>query len=124
AVWVRLAQHDLEHRDLLWTKLNDYARDICWLSHQTCEKYLKALLVSRDSHPARTHELPLLLAALRATGLDLTALEADCALLAEHAVDPRYPEGLQLGAEDARAASEAAERVVRAVLALLPPSLR
>src|SRR5437867_3813475 len=55
--WLHVAERDLRLRDLLRNVVDDYSAQICWLSHQTCEKYLKALLVSRRVHPARTHKL-------------------------------------------------------------------
>jgi hypothetical protein len=81
--------------------------------------FLKALLVSRHVRPARTHELTLLLRALRDDGLELGPLDADCALLTAHAINPRYPVGLRLTHEDAQAAYAAAQRIVTAVRANL-----
>ena len=122
--WLTWAERDLKHRAHLVATEESYAPEICWLSQQTGEKHMKALLVARNLKPAKTHELTLLLAALRATGLPLAGLDADCALLTEFAVAPRYPGGPKLSDEDARLASEAADRVVTAVRAHLPPSLR
>lgn len=84
---------------------------------------MKALLLSQWTRPERTHDLERLLAALRNVGCALPALDADCALLTKHAVLPHYPAGLNLGPEDASAALAAAERVVAAARALLPPSV-
>jgi HEPN domain-containing protein/predicted nucleotidyltransferase len=122
--WMQAANRDLRHRDLLRSIVRDHFwPEICWLSHQTCEKQLKALLVLRHVRPERTHDLSQLLHALRAAGVPLTALDADCELLTEHAITPRYPAGLKLGEEDARAASDAADRVIAAIREHLPPRL-
>ena len=83
---------------------------------------MKALLVSRWVRPERTHNLTDLLTALRAAGCPLQDLDEDCKLLTNHAIEPRYPKGLKLGTEDARTAYAAAQRVLEAVRADLPPS--
>ena len=84
---------------------------------------MKALLVSRWMRPERTHDLEKLLAALRVAGCALPNLDDDCKLLTKHAIKPRYPAGLDLGEDDARLATEAADRVVSAVRAELPRSI-
>jgi HEPN domain-containing protein/predicted nucleotidyltransferase len=120
AEWIESGERDLRHRHLLQDSSDDYSPEICWLSHQMCEKYLKALLVSRWVRPKRTHDLQELLAALRAAGCALPGLDADCELLTDHAIKPRYPEGLNLTAEQARLASDAADRILNAVRGELP----
>jgi HEPN domain-containing protein/predicted nucleotidyltransferase len=121
--WLESAERNLRMREDLKATGKEYSPEICWLSHQICEKYMKALLVSLGVRPKRTHDLSDLLGALRANGLALPGLDADCKLLTKHAIDPRYPAGLDLGEQDARAASTAAERVIATVRALLPPRL-
>ena len=121
--WLETAERDLRHRDDLRATGKEYSPEICWLSHQTCEKHMKALLVSRWVRPSRTHDLEELLVALRTAGCALPGLDDDCKLLTKHAIEPRYPAGLNLGEEDARRASAAADRVVSAVRAKLPPSI-
>jgi HEPN domain-containing protein len=118
--WLESAERDLRHRELLATSKEDYSPEICGLSHQTCEKHMKALLVSRWVRPKRTHDLGELLEALRVAGCALPRLDADCALLSKHAITPRYPAGLHLTANDARVATDAANRVLAAVRAELP----
>ena len=117
--WLESAERDVRHRQDLFATARDYSPEICWLSHQTCEKHMKALLVSRWVRPRRTHDLTELLSASRNAGCPLAGLDDDCALLNEHAVTPRYPAGLSLNTGDARVATEAADRVVAAVRAEL-----
>lgn len=118
--WIEVAERDVRHCELLRNSADDYSPEICWLSHQMCEKYMKALLVSRWVRPERTHKLGVLLAALRAAGCPLAGLDGDCALLTKHAITPRYPKGLSLNARDAAAAYAAARRVLEAVQSELP----
>jgi uncharacterized protein len=122
--WMEAAERDLRGRRDLEDSGNEHSELICWLSQQAAEKYMKALLVSRNLSPVRTHELTLLLAALRAAGMALKGLDADCALLEEHAVSTRYPRRRQLHVDDARLTSAAADRVVSAMRELLPPRLQ
>ncbi|HEY4219469.1 MAG TPA: HEPN domain-containing protein [Gemmatimonadaceae bacterium] len=119
AEWLESAERDVRHADLLRRTSTDYWPEICWLSQQMCEKFIKALLVSRFVRPERTHNLTELLAATRRNGIDLGALDDECALLTEHAIAPRYPAGMGLTEENARVASAAANRIVSAVRALL-----
>lgn len=121
--WLETAERDLRHCVDLIATGKDYSPEICWLSHQTSEKHMKALLVARRVRPARTHKLDELLSALRSAGCELPNLDDDCELLTTHAIAPRYPAGLDLGEEDARGAFAAAERVVAAVRDQLPPRL-
>lgn len=121
--WIESGERDLRHRQVLMESSEDFSPEICWLSHQTCEKHMKALLVSGWVRPDRTHNLAKLLSALRAAGCTLPGLDADCELLSKHEITPCYPAGLSLTAENARIASEAADRVLVAVRAELPPSV-
>jgi uncharacterized protein len=121
--WLEAAQRDARHSEHLKSAGEDFSPEICWLSHQMCEKYLKALLVSRHVRPKRTHELTDLLEALRESGCALPGLDDDCKLLTNHAITPRYPAGLDLGVDDARIAYAAAQRIVSAVRGKLPPRL-
>jgi HEPN domain-containing protein len=118
--WLESADRDVRHAEHLLRSAETFGPDICWLSHQMCEKFLKALLVSRHVRPARTHELNLLLRALRDDGLELGAFDDDCTLLTGHAITPRYPAGLRLTDENASATYAAAQRIVTAVGANLP----
>jgi HEPN domain-containing protein len=121
--WIDAAERDLRHCELLRSSNEHFYPEICWLSHQTCEKLMKALLVARHLRPKRTHDLVQLLSALRDSGCALPGLDDDCRLLTKHAITPRYPAGKNLGVDDARTAFVAAERVISAVRAELPKRL-
>jgi HEPN domain-containing protein len=88
-----------------------------------CEKYLKALLVARRVRPERTHILTDLLRAVRGSGAALPGLDADCELLTKHAITPGYPADNKLRLNHARKAFAAAQRIISAVRAELPPRL-
>jgi HEPN domain-containing protein/predicted nucleotidyltransferase len=120
AEWIESGERDIRHADHLWRAPESFWPEICWLSHQMCEKFIKALLVSRFVRPERTHDLTSLLGPLREDGADVGALDVDCTLLNKHAITPRYPAGMHLTEQDARSASAAAARIVAAVRARLP----
>jgi HEPN domain-containing protein/predicted nucleotidyltransferase len=117
--WLEAAERDLRHCRLLREQGSEFAPDICWLSHQATEKHLKALLVARGVRPERTHDLWRLLASLRAAGVPMVGLDADCELLTGHAIAPRYPAGKNLRTTDADTAFAAAGRVIAAVRGVL-----
>jgi HEPN domain-containing protein/predicted nucleotidyltransferase len=121
--WLKAAERDLQTRQDLMNVGRDHSPEVCWYSHQSTEKYMKALLVARRVRPKRTHKLEELLGALRGAGLALPDLDADCKLLTGHAITPRYPAGNDLGEEDARAALEAADHVIAAMREHLPRRL-
>lgn len=118
--WLEVAARDARQLEVILPHIDELAPTICGLSQQMCEKYMKALLVSRRVRPERTHNLGKLLVALRAAGCPMPGLDADCELLTNYAIDPRYPAGNRIKVEEARLASEAASRIVRAVRAELP----
>lgn len=116
--WATRAKLDLEEArfSLQHKRPSQY---VCFLAQQSAEKYLKALLVRHLVRPGRTHNLKELLVYLRGVGVHLSALDADCELLAPLAAKSRYG---GLGAFDeaiARAALAAAERIAAAVAPLL-----
>jgi len=119
AEWMESAERDIRHAELLRRAPEAYWPEICWLSHQMCEKLMKALLVARFVRPDRTHDLTTLLRMLREDGADLGPLDVECELLSKHAITPRYPPGLHLTEQDARDASAAAGRIMAAVRARL-----
>jgi HEPN domain-containing protein len=82
---------------------------------------LKAMLVSHDQPPPRTHDLVALLAHCTRIHPDLAALEDACRRLTFYAVAARYPEDLyQLSEKDARPLVALAREVRAEVLRRLP----
>ena len=119
AEWVESAERDERHCRDLWQLRGDYWPEICGLSQQMCEKFMKALLVSCFVRPKRTHDLTELLEATRQNSIDLGPLDDECKLLTTHAITPRYPAGMRLTEENARIANAAAQRITAAVRSLL-----
>ncbi len=73
---------------------------VCFHSHQTAEKALKAALILVGAQPLRTHDLPRLLDELAAGDARWEEIRDLCEALSDYAVSPRYPEW-ELTAPDA-----------------------
>lgn len=86
--WLRYAQEDLETAERLLG--SGIPRQVCWLSQQSAEKALKAVLVLLQADFPRTHDLDVLLT-LIPDGWAVKADIADLAELSEWAVEARYP---------------------------------
>lgn len=118
--WMSIADKDIYHaRHHLTDDLEDWSDEICYLSQQSAEKALKALIVSRHLRPPRTHNLNFLVELVRSRGISLPDLEAECLLLSPYAVEPRYP-GPVITRAQARAAVVAAEAIIASVRNHLP----
>lgn len=118
ADWIFRARQDLQVAGLVLGK--GYWDHAAYHAQQSGEKYLKALLVKANVRPARTHVLEELLVGLRALGIGLEGLDADCAFLSKFALRSRY--GI-VHASEAQAchALECIERLSRAAEGLLTP---
>lgn len=130
--WLKTAERDLYHARFHLADPGEWAKEICFLSQQSAEKFLKALLVAYRLLPMRTHDLRKLLEELRSVGVLVPKIREDCALLSRYAVAPRYPDfdpewgdndntsASVLSGRDALQAIEAVERIAATVRAELP----
>jgi len=136
--WVAHAERDLRLAVHLSSDFAEWKEGICFNSQQAAEKFLKALIISKHRHPARTHKLRVLLAHVRKIGMALDDLDEDCSFLTPFAVEVRYPgEGerkrlatsgdtfwmarpREMTEAEARRALPAAERIAAAVRSHLP----
>ncbi len=120
--WVLKAEHDL-----LNIENNLAAREIPWdtvgfHAQQCVEKYLKALLISRQIDPPKIHDLTELYALLPdglLQGINVHSLEE----LNPYSIEGRYP-GVWEPVEQAEAlqAVEAARMIRQAIRRTLPPA--
>lgn len=120
--WVIKAEHDL-----LNIENNLAAREIPWdtvgfHAQQCVEKYLKALLISRQIDPPKIHDLTELYALLPdglLQGINVHSLEE----LNPYSIEGRYP-GVWEPVEQAEAlqAVEAARMIRQAIRRILPPA--
>lgn len=93
---------------------------VAFHAQQAAEKALKALLARAKIVIPRTHDLEQLLSQCAAVGVDMNGLMQCCVTLMPYAVAIRYPgDEPDASEQDARAAVEAARRVIAAVTAEL-----
>jgi HEPN domain-containing protein len=110
--WVEYAEEDLIMAKSALRRRKPLTTPSCFHSQQCAEKYLKAILVSRDIEFPKTHDL-LILTTLCADGGILTGFrKEDLGRLSGYAVHTRYP-GNQPTLEEAKDALEISKTVRR-----------
>ena len=88
---------------------------ICFHAQQAVEKYLKALITSKDISVPRTHSIEYLLEVCSDFDADFKNIEADN--LSIYAVEVRYPDSLWIPeAEEAKLAVDKAREIKKIVL--------
>jgi HEPN domain-containing protein len=112
--WLSIADDDLQSAKALMEGC--HWRQACFLSQQATEKYLKALLTSRQIPFEHTHDLENL-AALLADAKPLGLLRPDVLDLSEYAIDARYPgmDANLIGKDDASRALAASAHVAQSI---------
>ncbi|MEZ0395976.1 MAG: HEPN domain-containing protein [Anaerolineales bacterium] len=110
--WVRYAEADWQLARSLLRRRHIPTTIVAFHAQQSAEKYLKALLLSRQVTFPKVHDLPTLNSLCEQNGI-LTGFSVDLlTLLTDYAVTARYP-GTEPSVEEARQAVEIA-RTVRA----------
>jgi HEPN domain-containing protein len=89
--WVRKAEADYQAAVQLAHASTPFHDHVSFLSQQSGEKYLKALLEELTIAVAKTHELDRLLDELRPHHPSLRSLRRGLLFLTNFAVEPRYP---------------------------------
>lgn len=85
---------------------------VCFLAQQAAEKYLKAFLVLKTRESPRVHSTVVLGDMCRNLDPSLAAIEHQCIILKDYAVEPHYPSALpDPTAADGRAAIAAAQSI-------------
>ncbi|GAB4478004.1 MAG: HEPN domain-containing protein [Anaerolineales bacterium] len=109
-VWAQYAEEDYRLAVSLLRRKRKPLRAICFHTQQSAEKYLKALLLSKNLAFPKTHDLPTLNSLCEQAGI-LTGFSPELlTLLSEYAVRTRYP-GEEPSLEEAREALEIAKAV-------------
>lgn len=90
AKWLELAEIDLKAAQVL-LKDSSLSSAVCFHAQQAIEKYLKALIESRDINPPKSHDLIMLYGQVE----DIVNIEEDTlAKLNQIYIDSRYPASL------------------------------
>ncbi len=122
AAWLRKAANDLRNIALVLPAPDPPLDTVAFHAQQAAEKALKALLTAHGVSFPRTHDVEALAALLPAVIRVQLALDADeVALLAQLAVEPRYPGPDEIDRPIAERASKAARAIyerVRVCLAM------
>lgn len=90
--WLRKSSADLQtaRREIVVTEATNYDI-VCFLSQQSIEKGLKALLILHNQPVVHSHDLVYLTSKLLQIYPFLTELRSDLRLLGSYAVEYRYP---------------------------------
>ena len=120
AEWLHKAGADLALAEHLLDESAPYPSAIAFHSQQAAEKYLKALLVWRETLFPKTHDLQLLLNLIRPSDAALAESLQETIALTPYGAEMRYPRDRpDPTAEQACEAVALAQKVRRAVCAAL-----
>jgi HEPN domain-containing protein/predicted nucleotidyltransferase len=120
--WLREAQEELESASILFQ--HGKHRAVCFHSQQCVEKGLKALILEKGRHPARTHDIVELLNVVIVDEWTMD-LPMDEAVFLNSVYKGRYPteEGLLPHGEPTQGDAERALRAAEAVMRCLQTAL-
>ena len=115
--WMRRAGEDLAVAEQLLSAGVPYFGSIGFHAQQAAEKFLKAFLVWHQIEFPKTHDLSLLLQLIAVREESLSSSLQGILVMADYAVDTRYPADLpDLTADEASQAVELARKTKDAVL--------
>jgi HEPN domain-containing protein len=112
--WLHYAEGDLAVAEHEMQRPSPVYHTVCFLCQSAAEKFLKGFLISRAWPLEKTHDLVELLGWCADYDAELAGMVAEGALLNEYIVAGRYPGDIaaeQIGAEEAKEALEAAQKV-------------
>ena len=120
--WLRHAASDLHLAGLALPDAEVLRNQVAFHAQQAAEKSLKAILVARQIHFPRTHDLEALIEMIQLTGLAWPFAPAEIEALTPFAVETRYPGGFaQVTDDEAIAAVNAARRVLEWARGVIQP---
>lgn len=108
--WVEKAEEDWETANLLFKQTKPYKGIICFHFQQCAEKYIKAILVLKETSFPKTHDLTVLNKICERAGVLIGINEDDLDLLSGYAATARYP-GAEPTLEDTREAQKTAKSI-------------
>ena len=84
---------------------------VCFHCQQFVEKYLKGFLISKGREPPHIHDLVKLTALCEAENPEFGQIKLKCVVLTQYGVQPRYPGGMEIIAEDMERALHSAKEI-------------
>ena len=102
--WIQKADNDLKSAEILFNAEEVLWENVCTLSQQAAEKYLKAFLLYLDVDFRRSHSLVYLLGLLEPFGEITDTMDGVADFLTPFAVDIRYPGEMEVNSADAEEA--------------------
>jgi HEPN domain-containing protein len=118
--WTDLAGMDLSSARFLRNMEPIPGPNICFLCHQSAEKYLKAFLVFHNVPPKKTHDLIQLSKECIKLDPDFDSIKNPCADLNVFSIEARYPSSLTIESNDVDKAPEDASAVSAFIVGKLP----
>ena len=121
--WFEKGSHDFHEAKLSFAH-GGWADIICFHCHQAAEKHLKGFLVSKGrditAKKYKIHDLRILLRVCYELESSLKAIHAECTILNQYYIEPRYPLGepKAYSKEEAREAIEATEKIVSLIISV------
>lgn len=115
--WFEKANDDELNARSILTHRDGAPSGVCFLSQQTTEKYLKALLVFHDKKFPKVHDLLKLETLLMDFEPDINNIHQNLVLLNRYYIETRYPgDYLEFSWKEAKKALEAATQIKKFVL--------
>ena len=109
--WFRVAETDLASAEYLQDMRPIPMEVICYHCQQSAEKYLKGFLSLREETVKKIHDLVRLNKICRKYEKDFKAIEEDCLMLTDYAVNVRYPFPMDINEADMHLALKSARRI-------------
>lgn len=118
--WFERAQADYDFAKMGLEQTQHYGQ-VCFLCHQTVEKYLKGFLVAHGIKPEKTHFLGMLVEQCVEADAAFRDWINACRRLERHYIAPRYP--VPMAGEYKRRDAEEALRVAESIMSLVERNL-
>jgi HEPN domain-containing protein len=113
--WIQFALEDLKSAKLILDSSNDWVvpRNVCYLSQQSVEKFLKAIYIFENQRFHKVHDLDSLKNNLPASWNDFGNQITNLAQLTDWAIEGRYPGEYEAATiEDANLAYSHAKEII------------
>ena len=115
--WLSIADEDLRSAEYLTTMRYPTPDNIiCFHCQQAAEKYLKGFLFKNNISPPKIHDLIELLRLCGPVLPDYKTILIQCTFLNRFSITPRYPDEIQISADDVKTALRYANEVKDFVL--------